>query len=65
MHHGHGQRQALAHAQRHGIRQFVQHLLQTEALDHFLDATVDFRFRDVEQLGMQYQVLPYAQLVVQ
>jgi MOSC domain-containing protein YiiM len=34
VHHGHGQRQALAHAQRQALGQAVAHRLQAEALRH-------------------------------
>ncbi len=63
--HRHRQRQTLANAQRQVVGQLVGHLLQVEAPEHFADPCRDAIRRQVEQPGVQHQVLPHAQLGIQ
>ena len=65
MHHGHGQRQALAHAQRQAFGQRVQHLLQLKTLHHGLHACGLLVGGHMEQLRVQHQVLPHGELAIQ
>ena len=65
VHHGHGQRQALAHAQRqlHGQRAACG--LQVKPLQHGLHALGHLGLWHMKQPGVQHQVLLYRQLAVQ
>ena len=65
VHHGHGQRQALAQAQRQLLGQLVALLLQAKALQHGFYAGVDLLWRHMKQLRVQHQVLQHGQLAVQ
>ena len=60
--HRHRQRQALAHAQRHGVGQGVHDRTELEALRQLGDAGGDLGIGQMEQLGVQFQVLPHGQL---
>jgi hypothetical protein len=63
--HRHGQRQALANAQRQALGEHVHDRAEVEAAGHLGDAGIDPRGRHVEQPGVQHQVLPYRQLAIQ
>ncbi len=59
------QRQALLHAERQGVGELVRGLVQVEALDDVGDAGSTFFGRQPEQAGVQLQVLPDGQLLVE
>ncbi|MPM55702.1 hypothetical protein SDC9_102499 [bioreactor metagenome] len=59
VHHGHGQRQALAFAQRQLRGQAVALGSQAEAFQHFGGARANFRWGHMEQACMQLQVLQH------
>ncbi|GLK58309.1 hypothetical protein GCM10017624_04660 [Azotobacter vinelandii] len=63
--HRHGQREALAHAQRQLFGQAVADLAQVEAVEHFADARRALRLGEVEQAGVQLQVLQDRQFAVE
>jgi hypothetical protein len=63
--HRHGQRQALADAQRQALGEHLHDLGQAEARGHLGHPRGDLGGRHMEQLGVQHQVLPHRQLAVQ
>jgi hypothetical protein len=63
--HGHGQRQALANAQRQRPGQIVEYRPEAEALHHFLHPRVGFGERHVEQPRVQQQVLPHGEFPIE
>ncbi|MCY1417919.1 hypothetical protein D9M71_334650 [compost metagenome] len=60
-----GQRQALTDAQRQAAGQFVADVLEAEAAEHLLHPRADFLGGQVEQPGVQVEVLQHRQLAVQ
>ena len=65
VHHGNGQRQALAYAQRQTGRQAVDDVHQPEALHHLIDASRNVLRGHTEELGVQLQVLAYRDFAVE
>ncbi|MNH09068.1 hypothetical protein D3C79_685110 [compost metagenome] len=61
----HCQRQALAQTKGQGARRLVGDSGEVEALDQLIDALGALGFGQVEQAGMQGQVLPGAELAIQ
>ena len=61
---GHGERQALANAERKPGRQVVGVGGETEAREQSLDPPADLRRRQVEQPGVEIQVLPDRELCI-
>jgi hypothetical protein len=65
VHHGHGQRQALAHAQRQLVGQLVGHVGQLEAGHHLGDARVALRSGHFEDARVQVEVLAHGEFAVE
>ena len=65
VHHGHGQRQPLADAQRQVLGQAVEHLAQAEALDHVVHPRRNGGLGHLEQARVQDQVLPHGEFAIQ
>jgi hypothetical protein len=65
VHHGHGQRQALAHAQGQLVGQLVGHVGQLEAGHHLGDARVALRSGHFEDARVQVEVLAHGEFAVE
>ncbi|KAG1254366.1 hypothetical protein G6F68_010884 [Rhizopus microsporus] len=65
MHHGHRQRQTLAHAHWQALGQAVQRVGEVKARHHLVHAAGNLAFRHIEQARVQHQVLPHGQFAIQ
>ena len=65
MHHGHGQRQALADAQRQAGGRCIEKLAQAETGNQFIGARADALGRQVKQPCMQIEILAHAQFAIE
>ncbi len=65
MDHGHRQREALAHAQGQLFSQLINRITEAEAPDHLRHPFGDLPLRQMEDAGMEHQVLAYRQLGIE
>jgi hypothetical protein len=65
VHHGDGEREALAVAERQFLGQQIQRVLQAKALCHLGGAARDLRLGHMEQARVQQQVLLHRQFAIE